>query len=855
MSGTDTPMFRQYLALKAEHPDCLLFYRMGDFYELFFDDAVVAAEVLELTLTSRNKNDPEPVPMAGVPHHALGGYLRTLAEAGYKIAIADQVEDPRKAKGLVRREIVRVVTPGVVMDPDDIAPRESCWLLGLHRIRRTWGVALLDVSTGELRVTELGDLRAVADELGRVEPREVVISEGLSVEGLEGALKDTSLTRLDEGSFDLDAATDGLREHFGVADLSGFGCRGMKPAICAAWAALDYATRNARSELPHLSRIRPYTVSSCMVLDQATRRNLELTRPLRGTGRKGTLIALLDRTATAMGGRLLREWLAYPLLDLRRIRARQDGVEALVGEAGLRRELRAGLREVADLERIGGKVAQGTAGARDLAALRRSLEALPRTFELLGTLPAFAPHVPRDLAGDVAADIARWLVDDPPQQITEGGVLREGADPLLDELLALSRDGKGMIAAMADRERAATGISSLKIRFNRVAGYYIEVTKANLHRVPEHYRRQQTLKNNERYFTPELKELEEKILGADERRKALEYERFCELRERVAGQLGRLQALARTVAAVDALASLAEVAADYRYVRPEVVEGRDLEIVAGRHPVVERMDLGERFVPNDIHLSHRGRRLLIVTGPNMSGKSTVMRQVALIVLLAQIGSFVPADRAAIGLCDRIFTRVGASDDLSGGQSTFMVEMSETANILHHATDRSLVVLDEIGRGTSTYDGLAIAWAVAEDIHDRIGARCLFATHYHELVALAERRPHVANVSVAVSEWGEKIIFLRTLREGGASRSYGIQCARLAGMPQAVIRRAGALLKRLERHAADRPRDQLGLFESGEPSPPPEDAPDALREALAGVDPNSLSPMKALELVFQLKELV
>jgi DNA mismatch repair protein MutS len=864
MSGVDSPMFKQYFRLKEQHPDCLLFFRMGDFYELFFDDAVVVSELLELTLTSRNKNDPDPIPMAGVPHHAVRGPIQSLLEQGFKVAIADQVQDPREARGLVDREVVRVVTPGVGLDPDDLAPREAAWLVGLHRERRRWGVALLDVSTGELRVTEMKEESEALDELSRVEPREVVLSESLAVsEAFEAALKGTAITLQDEGNFEVDAAIASLCEHFEVADLSGFGCKGLRPALAAAWAVLDYATRNARSELPHLSRIRPYTVSHCMVLDPATRRNLELTRPLRGTGRKGTLVALLDRTSTAMGGRLLRDWLAYPLLDLDRIRARQDGVEALAGENTLRRELRLLLKSVADLERIGGKIAQATAGARDLAALRGSLEALPRVFELLKTLPAFAALVPRDLAQDVARDIGFWLREEPPVQITEGGVIREGAHEGLDELIALSRDGKAMVAAMEDREREATGISSLKIRYNRVMGYYLDITRANLHRVPDHYLRKQTLKNNERYFTPELKEFEEKILHADERRKALEYELFCELRERVSAALPRLQSLARMVAAVDALGALAEVAVDYRYVRPEVNDGRDLVVVGGRHPVVEQVNTSERFVPNDVKMHHDGRRVLIVTGPNMSGKSTVMRQVALIVLLAQIGSFVPAESAVIGLCDRIFTRVGASDDLAGGQSTFMVEMSETANILHHATDRSLVVLDEIGRGTSTYDGLAIAWAVAEAMHDRIRCRCMFATHYHELVELADSREHVANISVSVSEWGEKIVFLRTLKEGGASRSYGIQCARLAGMPKPVISRARELLKRLERHASANPHNQISLFEVREaPGEPPEPEPppaapspdDKLREALALIDPNTLSPFKALEVIFHLKSL-
>ncbi len=850
--NTDTPMFRQYVTLKEEEPDALLFFRMGDFYELFFDDAKVAAELLELTLTSRNKGAEDPIPMAGVPHHAARGYIQALVAKGHKVAVADQVEDPRKAKGLVKRAIVRVVSPGVGLDSDDLPPRESCWLVCVVQVEEAWGLALLDVSTGDLRVTEPPDRRAVVEELVRSAPREALLPEGLELEGLE----QVRLNRVPPHAVDLESARSELCHRLEVKDLSGFGCDHMGPALTAASMLLDYASTNLRADLPHLTRIRPYSVGGFMVLDAATRRNLELFAPLAGQGRKGTLIHLLDRTGTAMGGRLLREWLAYPLMDLAAIHQRHNGVAELVDDGSIRRRLRELLKEVADVERLSAKLAQQTANARDLVRLRASLEALPELARKSAELPSLSHLMPSDLCTEIATRIEETIVEEPPLAITEGGVIRTGVDSDLDELIALSRDGRSVIAATESRERESTGINSLKVRYNKVFGYFIEVSKANLHRVPDSYIRKQTLTNAERYITPELKELEEKVLGADERRRSLEHALFTALREELSGGVSRLQLVAAATAELDVLSSLAEVASDLRYVRPVVDEGTVLQIVAGRHPVVEQQDLGESFVPNDLSLGEADRRLLIVTGPNMSGKSTVMRQAALIAILAQMGSFVPADSALVGICDRIFTRVGASDDLATGRSTFMVEMSETANILHHATDRSLVVLDEIGRGTSTYDGLAIAWAVVEELHDRLGSRTMFATHYHELCQLAETRIGVANVSIAVSQYGERIIFLRRLKDGGSSRSYGIQCARLAGMPRQVVGRAKQLLVRLEKHAAANPTPQLSLFGSRRlPDEEVEEVTDALREALDEVDPNGLTPLEALEALYRLKDLV
>lgn len=861
MSATDTPMMRQYLELKSRVPDALLLYRMGDFYELFLDDAVVGAELMELTLTSRNKNDPDPIPMCGVPHHALDAYMAKLLEAGRKVAIAEQVEGTAAAKGrtLMDRELVRVVTPGIPWDPEGLEAREPCYLAAVFG-RGPVGLVMLDSSTGDLRGAELDSLAAAASELARYEPRELLLDPAVADDPAILAISArTPHTVPDPSSFDRAPCKRLLLDVLGVTDLLGFGVPDHSAIIPAAGAALRYARDTARADLRHVRTLVTWSTGGHLSLDEATRRNLEILRPLTGTGRKGTLLGLLDRTATPMGGRLLREWLGRPLAEVEPIRRRQDGVEALLDNT-LRRAVRDALRAISDLERLGGKVAQATANARDLVALATSARRLPELAALLQGRAALSEAAPDDLLADLADDVEGWLVEEPPAAITEGGLIRRGVRADLDELHDLAMEGKGAIARMEARERERTGISSLKIRHNRVFGYYIEITQSNLDRVPSDWFRKQTLANAERYVTPELKDFEEKVLGADDQRRALEHQLFLDLRERVAGHMGRIQAAARRVALLDVLAALAEVAVLHRYTRPVVDTSADLEIVGGRHPVVEAMGGDERFVPNDLNLRD-DRRLVILTGPNMAGKSTVMRQVALIALLAQIGAFVPADRARVGLCDRIFVRVGASDDLARGRSTFMVEMAETALILNQATSRSLILLDEIGRGTSTYDGLAIAWAVAEAVHDRVRARALFATHYHELIALGEDLPRATNLHIAVSEWGERIIFLRTLREGGASRSYGIQCARLAGLPDAVIERARALLAELERRPrAGPPTRQLGLFgapvddraEKAKKPPPP--AAEAILKELGKADPNDLSPRQALELVYRLKEL-
>jgi len=852
-------MMRQYMELKDQVPDALLFYRMGDFYELFFDDARTAAGVLELTLTSRNSKEPDPIPMCGVPHHAADGYLRRLVDSGHKVAIAEQVADENEGakRKLMRRELVRVVSPGVPWDSDQIDAREPCFLLGLCG-QGPWGMAFFDVSTGEMRVTEAQTLDLVVREIQRLEPREAIVhSEIVSSASLEQALLGVATSEADSAWFDDEAAHRGLSDLLGTHDLSGFGAHTLGPSIGAAHALISYVRETARVSLTHVRSLQPYSIQGHMVIDQTTRVNLEVFRPLRGSGRKGTLIHLLDRTCTPMGGRCLRDWLSHPLIDPKKISARQDAVESLLLNS-VRSPVRERLREVSDVERLGTKAAQGLANARDLRALERSLGALPGVLETLRALGPFASELPDDLLEDVRDDIDRWVLEEPPHSLTDGGILKKGVHEGLDELIELSTEGKTAIAKIEAREREATGITSLKIRHNKVFGYFLEVTQANLDKVPEAWHRKQTLTNAERYITPELKEFEEKVLGADEKRKALEYELFRDLRDRVAGSIERLQIIARWIARVDTLASLADLASDRRYVRPAVDNGARIDLRGSRHPVVESMGMDEPFVPNDIELDDH-QRLMILTGPNMAGKSTVMRQVALSVLMAQIGSFVPADFAHIGVSDRLFVRVGASDDLAHGRSTFMVEMSETALILNQATERSLVLLDEIGRGTSTLDGLSIAWAVAEAMHDRIRARTIFATHYHELVGLGEERASAFNMHVGVREWGERVVFLRTLRGGGASKSYGIQCARLAGMPTTVVSRAKHLLNTLESDRRKNQGPQVSLFEGQGSSSPDEDEvgfeADPLRDELGTIDPDELSPREALAALYRLKGLV
>ena len=865
-----TPMMRQYLEIKAQYPDAILFFRLGDFYEMFMEDAVTAAKVLDITLTSRNKGAAEEIPLCGIPYHSCQPYIARLVENGYKVAVCEQVEDPKTAKGIVRREVVRVVTPGLVVDTDTLQPKENNYLLALAEIKGRWGVAGLDITTGEFRVTECADVEGVRSEIASLNPREILLPAPSGEPGLRQTFATLfagrMLNDLPAEQCEADRARQRLLEFFACASLEPFGCEHLPAAVAAAGMILHYLGATQKGALDHIRSLRTWQANEFMVLDETTRRHLELTATLSDGSRRGSLLGVLDRTVTAMGGRRLRQWIHQPLVDVAKIRRRHAAVAELVEKSLLRGDLRQVLDGIYDLERLNGKISMASANAKDLVALRHSLQRLPPLRELLAGLDA--PLITElrqeiDPLPEVDALLAAALVDDPPFVLREGGLIRDGYSPELDELRAISREGKGWIARLERQERERTGIANLKIRYNRVFGYYIEITRSQLERVPEDYQRRQTLANAERYITPALKEYEEKVLGAEEKMVEIEYDLFQQVRERTVMHGGRIQRSAAALAELDVLFSLAELAHERGYVVPEIDESGDLTIVEGRHPVIEAMALGEPFVPNDVLMDTGENQLLIITGPNMAGKSTFMRQVALIVLLAQVGSLVPARSARIGVVDRIFTRVGASDNLARGQSTFMVEMTETAHILRHATARSLLVLDEIGRGTSTFDGISIAWAVAEYLHDTaaVAAKTLFATHYHELTDLALTRERVKNYNVAVKEWNDQIIFLRRIIKGGASHSYGIQVARLAGLPASVIERAREVLRNLEsgeferegeprlarsRRAPRRPTPQLSLFDSGA---------DPLRELLAQTDIDRLTPLAALNLVSEMKKLV
>jgi len=900
-----TPMMRQYLEVKARYPDAILFFRLGDFYEMFFDDALKASEALQITLTARSKGD-DKVPMCGVPYHAARGYVAKLLERGFKVAICDQVEEPGKAQ-LVRREVTRVVTPGTVLDDQVLDPREAAYVGAVALAPEGGGgLALLDASTGELKVGEVPSDARLADELRRAGVREILLARSAAATPRgEALVREVGAPLAERDDADLERAGEKLRRRLRVASLDGFGVGDLARGLAAAAAALAYLEDTQRTAPVHVDRLSRLATDEVLLLDEATRANLELERTLAGGKRKGSLLGLIDRSVTGPGGRRLVEWLRWPLLDPRAIGGRLDAVEELAGSAVLREDLAGALRPVADLERLLSRLAMRQGNGRDLRALATTLQALPRLDALLA--PARAPLLREAAAGlrgldELAALLDRAVADEPPAGLDEGGLIKRGHSAELDRIVALAEDGKGTMARLEVEERARTGIGSLKVRYNKVFGYYLEVTKPNLHLVPADYQRRQTTVGGERFVTPALKELEERVLGAEERRFALEERLFEELRAKVVSEGARLRTAASVAATADALLALARVATERGYVRPEVDRSEALEIVDGRHPVVEAMlpaDSGG-FVPNDVTVASSnpagdGRadgqpeeaaperaggmggpaafrrpphpddgdegpgQVLVITGPNMAGKSTVMRQAALIVLLAQMGSFVPARRARVGLVDRIFTRVGASDDLARGRSTFMVEMTETAAILHNATRRSLVVLDEIGRGTSTFDGVSIAWAVAEHLHDEVGCRTLFATHYHELQDLARELPRVRNLTVAVREVGDQIVFLRQLVQGGASRSYGIEVAKLAGLPAEVLGRAREILKNLESlevdeggHAAlargtgrrrQAPVVQLGLFAAA-----PDPKLEALRRELDALDVDALRPLDALNLV-------
>lgn len=868
--SSSTPMMRQYLEIKSQYPDAILFFRLGDFYEMFMDDAVTASRVLGLTLTSRNKGAADQVPLCGIPYHSSQSYVARLIENGYKVAICEQIEDPREAKGIVKREVVQVVTPGLVTDSDNLQPKENNFLMALAVSEGgVFGVSCVDITTGDFRVTEMDRLDGLLSEIVSINPREILVDESFSDEPpareLQGVLSGRLINHLPDWVFEPDRARRLLTDFFQVSSLQGFGCDHLHTGVRAAGAVLHYLQQTRQGSLEHIRTLSPYTAHDYLVLDASTRRNLELTATQSDGRKKGSLLGVMDRTITAMGGRKLRHWINYPLADVPRITGRLDAVGEFFEKSTRREELRDQLDGIYDLERLAAKIAMAGAGAKDLSALRTSLEKLPAIRAKLDGLEAW---LLQDVAAkidpleDVCDLICNALVDDPPFVLREGGLIRDGFNAELDELRLISREGKGWIARLEQQERERTGIGSLKVGYNKVFGYYIEVTRTHLARVPADFQRKQTLVNAERFITPALKEYENKVLGAEERIHTLEYDLFQEVRRQVAVQGPRIQATADALAVLDVLLSLADLAHECDYVRPQVDDSQVLQVEEGRHPVVERMSLGERFVPNDVLLDNDENQLLIITGPNMAGKSTYMRQVALIALMAHMGSFVPARAARIGLVDRIFTRVGASDNLASGQSTFMVEMTETANILHNATARSLIILDEIGRGTSTFDGVSIAWAVAEYLHDqpRVAAKTLFATHYHELADLALTRERVKNWNVAVREWNDQVIFLRKIVKGSASHSYGIQVARLAGIPADVVERAKEVLNNLEagefsqegapRISRSRRRPpshnpQLSLFGGDDP----------VRRKLEEIDVSVMTPLEALNVLDGLKKML
>jgi DNA mismatch repair protein MutS len=872
---------RQYLDAKQQHRDAILFFRMGDFYEMFYEDALLAARALELTLTSRSKDaNGGGIPMCGVPFHAVDAYIARLVKKGHRVAICDQVEDPRKAKGIVRREVVRVVSPGTFTDASYLDAREPAFLMALApsagpgKTVEALGVALLDVSTGEFTAAEYlgaGGMQALADEIAVLRPREIVVpaSDNGSPEGYRQwpALVESGavITPVDAWAFDGAAARRTLLDQLRAGGLEGFGLERRPHAVAAAGALVHYLRATQKADLAHVRAVSFRQRADALLIDPTTLRHLEILEGSDG-GRAGSLLDEIDRCVTSIGSRLVRAWLLRPLLSIDAIRDRLDAVEELAFRATDRGRFREALKPVQDLERLVARAALGTAGPRDLIGLRQSLAVIPRVKAVLAEVQA--PLLRSLLAeldelADVRDRIDATLVNDPPALARDGGFTRDGLDAALDELRSISRSGKQIIAEMEERERSRTGISSLKIRYNRVFGYYIEVSRSNLHAVPADYHRKQTIAGGERFITPALKEYEEKVLGADERIVERELEIFEALRAAVAAEAPRIQAAARALAALDVLAALADTAAVNNYTKPHVHDGDEMAVADSRHPVVERRTstAGEAFVANDVLLNATTSQLVVLTGPNMGGKSTYLRQVALLCVMAQAGSFVPARDAKLPLVDRIFARVGASDNIARGHSTFMVEMQETANILHTATSRSLVVLDEIGRGTATFDGLSIAWAVAEHLatNARLRPKTLFATHYHELTDLADATPGVVNYHVSAREWKDDIIFLRKIVPGRSDRSYGIQVARLAGLPAPVIERAREILAALERDELTRggrpsvsgtpnePQRQLGLFHAVDAPPDP------LRQQIAALDLDRMTPIDALTMLAALKK--
>ena len=871
-----TPMMQKYMETKEQYKDCILFYRLGDFYEMFFDDALTASKELEITLTGKECGLEERAPMCGVPYHAVDSYLSRLVQKGYKVAIAEQMEDPKLAKGLVKREVIRVVTPGTITSAQALDETKNNYLMGIVYLADKMGVSVADITTGDFLVTEVSTDRALFDEINKFSPAEVICNDAFSMSGISlEDLKDRyhfTVSTLDSHFFQDESCRKVLREHFKVGSLEGLGLGDYDCGVIAAGAVLQYLYETQKSTLDHLTTIVPYATGNYMVLDSSTRRNLELLETMREKQKRGSLLWVLDKTRTAMGARLLRTWIEQPLIRKEEILKRQNAIEELNLNYISREELGEYLNPVYDLERLIGRISYKTANPRDLLAFRNSIAMVPHIKRLLGEFTSDAlKELAEDLdpLDDLDDLITRAIVEEPPITVREGGMIKDGYNEEADRLRHAKTEGKTWLADLEARERDSTGIKNLKVKYNKVFGYYFEVTNSFKDLVPEYFIRKQTLTNAERYTTDELKNLEDVIMGAEDKLVSLEYDLFCEVRDAIAAEVVRIQKTARAIAAVDVFVSLSTVATRNNYVKPQINEKGTIQIKGGRHPVVEKMMRDDMFVANDTILDNSKNRISIITGPNMAGKSTYMRQTALIVLMAQIGSFVPADQANIGICDRIFTRVGASDDLASGQSTFMVEMTEVANILRNATKNSLLILDEIGRGTSTFDGLSIAWAVVEHISNTrlLGAKTLFATHYHELTELEGLMSGVTNYCIAVKEQGDDIVFLRKIVKGGADKSYGIQVAKLAGVPDSVINRAKELVEQLvDSDLTARTREIAeGSAPAGhKPVPKPDDVEmsqltlfdtvreDDIIEELKNLELGNMTPIDALNTLYRMQ---
>ena len=872
-----TPMMQQYMAIKEQYKDCILFYRLGDFYEMFYDDALTASRELEITLTGKNCGQEERAPMCGVPYHAVDVYLNKLVAKGYKVAICEQAEDPKQAKGIVKREVIRIVTPGTNLSQQALDEGRNNYLMCLVYDNNQFGLAITDISTGDFYTTEVATLKELYDEIHRFSPSEIICNDsfymsGASLDDFKDRLH-VSVSTLDTWYMDEAVSVQKIKEHFKVASLDGLGLTDFPSGTLAVGALLLYLYETQKNTLDNLTKITPYRSGGYMIIDSATNSNLELIETLREKQKKGSLLWVLDKTKTAMGARLMRNWIEQPLIEKKKITARQDAVEELYNDMITREEIREYLNAVYDLERLVTRISYRTANPRDLIAFKTSLGMIPPVKQLLSQAKsAELKEIDErmDCLEDIYDLIEKSIQDEPPIMIREGGMIKEGYNEDVDKFRLSRTEGKTWLAELEAREKEKTGIKNLRVRYNKVFGYYLEVTNSYKELVPEDWTRKQTLANAERYITPELKELEDMILGAEDKLAALEYDLYCEVRDSIGEQVVRIQETAKAIAHLDVLASLACVAQSNDYVRPSINTKGVIDIQGGRHPVVEKMNNNQMFIDNDTYLDNKNHRISIITGPNMAGKSTYMRQSALIVLMAQIGSFVPAKSANIGIVDRIFTRVGASDDLASGQSTFMVEMTEVANILRNATSRSLLILDEIGRGTSTFDGLSIAWAVVEHISNPklLGAKTLFATHYHELTELEGKLDSVNNYCIAVREQGDDIIFLRKIIRGGADKSYGIQVARLAGVPDSVIDRAKEISSWLEEtDVTDKAKNlqvrtsakkkevvreavpaekQMSLFDIY-----PADHP-VLKE-LAGLDVSNMTPIQALNTLYELQK--